>query len=75
MGFDAERFLHGFSLRRRLETRAAELEAASLRAEHESGLNESDWQAATGPYLPWVIATGRFPMIAKVVSGATHRPT
>ncbi len=47
-------------------------EAASLRAERESGLNESDWQAATWPYLERVIATGRFPMIARVVSDATH---
>ncbi len=35
-------------------------------------MNESDWQAASWPYLERVIATGRFPMIAKVVSEATH---
>jgi len=53
---------------------AIKTEAASLRAEHESGLSESAWQAATWPYLQRVIQTGRFPMIAKVVSDATHPP-
>jgi len=51
---------------------AIKSDAASLRAEQESGLNESDWQAASWPYLERVIATGRFPMIAKVVNEATH---
>jgi len=51
---------------------AIKTEATSLRAEHESGLNDSDWQAATWPYLQRVIATGRFPMIEKVVREATH---
>ena len=51
---------------------AIKTEAASLRAEHESGLSERDWQAAAWPYLQRVIQTGRFPMIAKVVSDATH---
>jgi len=54
---------------------AIKSEAAGLRAEHESGLNESDWQAATWPYLERVIGTGRFPMIAKVVREATHPPS
>ena len=53
---------------------AIKSEAAGVRAERESGLNESDWQAAAWPYLERVIATGRFPMIAKVVSEATHPP-
>jgi AcrR family transcriptional regulator len=47
-------------------------EAASLQAERKSGLTESDWQAASWPYLERVLATGRFPMIAKVVREATH---
>ena len=51
---------------------AIKVEAASLHAERETGLSESDWQAASWPYLERVIATGRFPMIAKVVSEATH---
>jgi len=51
---------------------AIKTEAASLRAEQETGLNERDFQAATWPYLQRVLATGRFPTIAKVVSEATH---
>jgi AcrR family transcriptional regulator len=51
---------------------AIKTEAASLRAEHETGLNESAWQAATWPYLQRVIASGRFPTIEKVVREATH---
>ncbi|HYQ04802.1 MAG TPA: TetR/AcrR family transcriptional regulator C-terminal domain-containing protein [Polyangiaceae bacterium] len=51
---------------------AIKTETASLRAEHESGLNEGDFQAASWPYLQRMIETGRFPMIAKVVSDATH---
>lgn len=51
---------------------AIKTEAASLRAERESGMNESDFRAASWPYLQRVIESGRFPMIAKVVSDATH---
>jgi AcrR family transcriptional regulator len=51
---------------------AIKTEAASLRAERESGLNESDFRAVSWPYLQRVIESGRFPMIAKVVSDATH---
>ncbi|HYQ27106.1 MAG TPA: TetR/AcrR family transcriptional regulator C-terminal domain-containing protein [Polyangiaceae bacterium] len=51
---------------------AIKVEAASLHAERESGLDERDWQAASWPYLERMIGTGRFPMIAKVVSEATH---
>ncbi|HET7544582.1 MAG TPA: TetR/AcrR family transcriptional regulator C-terminal domain-containing protein [Polyangiaceae bacterium] len=51
---------------------AIKTEAASLRAERETGLKESDWQAATWPYLQRVLSTGRFPTIEKVVREATH---
>jgi AcrR family transcriptional regulator len=47
-------------------------EATELRAELQTGMNESAWQEATWPYLERVIATGRFPMIAKVVTEARH---
>jgi AcrR family transcriptional regulator len=47
-------------------------EAIELRAELESGMTKSQWQAATWPYIQRMIATGRFPMIARVVRDATH---
>jgi AcrR family transcriptional regulator len=47
-------------------------EAIELRAELESGMTRSEWQAASWPYLHRMIATGRFPTIAKVVRDATH---
>lgn len=47
-------------------------EAAERRAERESGMSEAEWQAATGPYILRMIATGRFPTIAKVVEDARH---
>lgn len=47
-------------------------EASELRAERTSGLNEAEWQQATWPYLQRVLATGRFPMITRVVRDARH---
>lgn len=49
-------------------------EANELRAERESGLDQSQWQAACWPYIERVIASGRYPMLAKVVHEATHPP-
>jgi AcrR family transcriptional regulator len=47
-------------------------EASALNAELESGMNEGEWQDATWPYLQRMIATGRFPTLARVVCDATH---
>lgn len=47
-------------------------EMSERRAEAESGLDENGWQAAAGPYMERMIATGRFPTVAKVVRDATH---
>jgi AcrR family transcriptional regulator len=47
-------------------------EASELRAETESGMNKSEWRTAAWPYIQRVIATGRFPMLAKVVREANH---
>lgn len=47
-------------------------ESSQLRAERTSGLNEAEWQQATWPYLQRVLATGRFPMITRVVRDARH---
>jgi hypothetical protein len=38
----------------------------------KSGMNKAEWQKVWWPYLERVIATGRFPMLAKVVLDATH---
>ncbi|WP_088342896.1 MULTISPECIES: TetR/AcrR family transcriptional regulator C-terminal domain-containing protein [Rhodomicrobium] len=49
-------------------------EANELRAQSESGLDPAAWQAALWPYLERLIATGRFPMMARIVGEATHPP-
>ncbi|QRN98682.1 TetR/AcrR family transcriptional regulator C-terminal domain-containing protein [Archangium violaceum] len=51
---------------------AIQSEASELRAERESGMNEAQWQNATWPYIQRMIATGRFPTLARVVREATH---
>jgi hypothetical protein len=38
----------------------------------KSGMNKADWQKIWWPYLERVIATGRFPMLTKIVHDATH---
>jgi Tetracyclin repressor-like, C-terminal domain len=38
----------------------------------KSGMNKAEWQNVWWPYLDRVIATGRFPMLAKVVRDASH---
>jgi hypothetical protein len=38
----------------------------------KSGMNKAEWQNVWWPYLERVIATGRFPMLAKVVRDASH---
>ncbi len=47
-------------------------EAIELRAGLVSGMTESEWQKASWPYIQRMIATGRFPTLAKVVEDATH---
>lgn len=47
-------------------------EAGELSAELESGMSEEEWQVTAWPYLQRVIATGRFPMLARVIRDATH---
>jgi AcrR family transcriptional regulator len=47
-------------------------EARELRAGRESGMNKSEWQAASWPYMARMIETGRFPTIAKAVRDAKH---
>ncbi|MFE0719392.1 TetR/AcrR family transcriptional regulator [Streptomyces rochei] len=47
-------------------------EIANLRAERATGLTEQDWQRARGPYLTGMLATGRYPALAKAVHEGTH---
>lgn len=50
-------------------------EHSELRARLETGMDEAQWHTATGPYIHRMIATGRFPTLARVVRDATHPPT
>ena len=47
-------------------------EITELRAERSTGMDERQWQIASGPYLGRMLATGRFPTLAKVVEHAAH---
>ena len=49
---------------------AVRSEIAESRAERATGLDERRWQATMGPYLERMLATGRYPTVAKVVHGA-----
>ena len=53
---------------------AVRVEAGELRAELESGMDRAEWQTAMGPYMERMIATGRFPNIARVVREAAIPP-
>jgi AcrR family transcriptional regulator len=46
-------------------------EIANLRAERDTGLSERDWQRAFGPHVSRMLATGRFPTLAKMVHDGT----
>jgi AcrR family transcriptional regulator len=47
-------------------------EITELRAERATGMNKEEWQRAAGPYLSRVLATGRYPTLAKFVHDAAH---
>jgi AcrR family transcriptional regulator len=47
---------------------AVRIESSDLK----SGMNKAEWQKLWWPYLERVIATGRFPMLTKVVRDASH---
>ncbi|MFJ2905557.1 TetR/AcrR family transcriptional regulator [Streptomyces sp. NPDC087212] len=46
-------------------------EVANLRAERATGLSKRDWQRAHGPHVTNMLASGRFPALAKVVYDGT----
>lgn len=52
-------------------TGAIRREIANLRAERATGLSEHDWQRASGPHVTRMLATGRFPALAKAVYEGT----
>ena len=47
-------------------------EIAERRAERATGMDERQWQAASGPYITRMLATGRYPALARIVRDATH---
>jgi AcrR family transcriptional regulator len=51
---------------------ALQLQASELRAEADSGMNKSEWQMSTAPYIFRVIETGRFPCLTAVVRDASN---
>ncbi|GAA2008063.1 TetR/AcrR family transcriptional regulator [Catenulispora subtropica] len=52
-------------------TGAIRREITNLRAERATGQTEHDWQRAHGPYLTTMLATGRYPTVAKLVHDGT----
>jgi AcrR family transcriptional regulator len=53
-------------------TGAIRREIANLRAERATGLTKRDWQRAHGPHVSRMLATGRFPALAKFVHDGTE---
>jgi AcrR family transcriptional regulator len=53
-------------------TGAIRNEITELRTERTSGLDEQQWQAASYAYMERMLATGRYPTIAKIIKDATH---
>jgi AcrR family transcriptional regulator len=52
---------------------ALRLEIAERRAARVSGRTKREWQAAAGPHLSSLLATGRYPTVARVVGEAGTR--
>ncbi len=52
-------------------TGAIRREIADLRAERATGLSKRDWQRAQGPHVSRMLATGRFPALAKAMHEGT----
>ncbi|WP_329331583.1 TetR/AcrR family transcriptional regulator [Streptomyces sp. NBC_00663] len=56
-------------------TGAIRREIANLRAERATGLSKHDWRRASGPHVTRMLATGRFPALAKAVHEGTDVDT
>jgi AcrR family transcriptional regulator len=46
---------------------AVRSEITEIRAERSSGMTEEQWQRASGPYIERMLATGRFPTLARFI--------
>ncbi|MFF4621703.1 TetR/AcrR family transcriptional regulator [Nonomuraea jabiensis] len=53
---------------------AVRREITELRAERASGLDEQEWRSTVGPYLTRMLATGRYPAVARFVAGDDVQP-
>ncbi|MEV0235889.1 TetR/AcrR family transcriptional regulator [Nonomuraea sp. NPDC050786] len=53
---------------------AVRREVTELRAERATGMDEQAYQAARGPYLARMLATGRYPAVARFVEGEDVDP-
>ncbi|QUW89063.1 TetR/AcrR family transcriptional regulator C-terminal domain-containing protein [Streptomyces sp. V17-9] len=53
-------------------TGAIRREITDLRAERATGLSKSEWHRARGPHVTRMLATGRFPALARAVHDGTH---
>ncbi|MDI2129172.1 TetR/AcrR family transcriptional regulator [Yinghuangia seranimata] len=49
---------------------AVRREIAERRAHRATGLDKRQWQTSVGPYLTRMLATGRYPAVARIVAGA-----
>ncbi|MFC3898977.1 TetR/AcrR family transcriptional regulator C-terminal domain-containing protein [Lentzea rhizosphaerae] len=47
-------------------------EITEIRAERSSGLTEEQWQRASGPYIERMLATGRYPTLARFIYEGSH---
>ncbi|MEV4108439.1 TetR/AcrR family transcriptional regulator [Nonomuraea sp. NPDC049695] len=53
---------------------AVRREVTELRAERATGMDEQAWHVASGPYLARMLATGRYPAVARFVHGEDADP-
>lgn len=51
---------------------ALRAQKSERQAEIESGMDERQWQLATSPYIHRVLASGRYPLLERVVREASH---
>ncbi|MCP2245688.1 TetR/AcrR family transcriptional regulator C-terminal domain-containing protein [Lentzea aerocolonigenes] len=47
-------------------------EITEIRAERSTGLTEEQWQRASGPYIERMLATGRYPTLARFIYEGGH---
>ncbi|MFI6743059.1 TetR/AcrR family transcriptional regulator [Nonomuraea sp. NPDC050451] len=53
---------------------AVRREITELRTERASGLDEQEWRSTVGPYLTRMLATGRYPAVARFVASDDVQP-